>query len=98
MNQNPRQEDWSVSTMSWYAILIWFSASLFSQVAHIAIYGLPYDANLMLASLGPFAWILIGIELLMWGVIALYFGAKIVKRFTVELVTPHSTENAVPHN
>ncbi|RZD40526.1 MAG: hypothetical protein CXT71_00810 [Methanobacteriota archaeon] len=98
MNQNSQRADWSVSTMSWYAILIWFSASLFSQVAHMAIYGIPYDANLMLASLGPYAWIMIGIELLIWGVIALSFVVKVAKRFGIELTKPPSSENALPHN
>jgi len=98
MNQNSQRADWSVSTMSWYAILIWFSASLFSQVAHMAIYGIPYDANLMLASLGPYAWIIIGIELLIWGVIALSIVVKVAKRFGIELTKTSSSENGLPHN
>ena len=37
-----------------------FGASLFSQSLYMAFNGTLYDANLLLESAGPFAWIMIG--------------------------------------
>ena len=62
--------DWAVSTMCWYAVFIWFGASLFSQSLYMAFNGAPYDANMLLNSVGPFAWVVIGFELLVWGFLA----------------------------
>ena len=78
-SENPRN-DWSISVMSWYAVLIWFGASLFSQVAYLAIYGSPYDTNMLLDAAGPFAWLLIGIEIIVWTIMAAFVGKKVSNR------------------
>ena len=80
MGNEEIREDWAISTMCWYAVFIWFGASLFSQVVYLAFYGTPYDANLMLASLGPIAWGIVVIELLVWGFVAISVGGKLFKR------------------
>ena len=77
-------KDWSLSTMTWYAIFIWFGASLFSQSVYMAFNGQPYDANLMLESAGPFAWVLIAIELFVWAIVAIFFGGKVLNRVQVK--------------
>ena len=79
-----KADDWSVSTMSWYAVFIWFGASLFSQSVYMAFNGQPYDANLMLESAGPFAWVLIAIELFVWAIVAIFFGGKVLNRVQVK--------------
>ena len=76
--------DWSVSMMSWYAVLMWFGASLFSQVAYLAIYGTPYDVNMLLDAAGPFAWLLIGIEIVVWVVMAVFIGKKVSNRIQLK--------------
>ena len=50
----------------WFAMLIWFSSSLLSQSAYMAIHGLPYDSVMMFKSLGPVYYALLVFELLMW--------------------------------
>ena len=74
-------EDWALSTVCWYAVFIWFGASLFSQSLYMALNGEPYNANMILESAGPFAWILIAIEILVWGVVILFFSRKVIHRF-----------------
>ena len=83
MEKTEKQEDWALSTISWYAIFVWFGASLFSQVVYMAFNGMPYDANLMLESAGPIAWIVIGLEVLTWIFIVVFFSGNVVNRLNV---------------
>ena len=96
MSDDVGREDWSISTMCWYAVFIWFGASLFSQSLYMAFNGTPYDANMLLNSVGPFAWVVIGIELLVWGFLALALGGKFVNRFNVPTKEIASQENVSP--
>ena len=56
----------------------------------------PYDSNMLLTSIGPFAWVVIGIELLVWGFLALALGGKFVNRFGVSAEEINSQENVSP--
>ena len=96
MSNDAEREDWAISTMCWYAVFIWFGASLFSQSLYMAFNGTPYDANMLLNSVGPFAWVLIGIELFVWGFLALALGGKFVNRFSVSTQEIASQENVSP--
>ena len=96
MSDDVGREDWAISTMCWYAVFIWFGASLFSQSLYLAFNGTPYDANILLNSVGPFAWILIGIELFVWGFLALALGGKLVNRFNVPTQEIPSQDNVLP--
>ncbi len=60
-------DDWPMGNILWFAVLVWFSSSLLSQSAYMAIHGLPYDAVSMLESLGPFYYLVVALELAMWG-------------------------------
>ena len=96
MERAKAREDWAISTMCWYAVFIWFGASLFSQSLYMAFNGSPYDANMLLESVGPFAWVVIGIELLIWGFLALALGGKFVNRLNVSTKEINSQENISP--
>ncbi len=84
MESTEMREDWPLSTMCWYAVFIWFGASLFSQVVYLAFNGIPYDANLMISAAGPFAWLLIGIELAVWAVTAVLVSFKVTNRLKLK--------------
>ena len=96
MSDDIEGQDWAVSTMCWYAVFIWFGASLFSQSLYMAFNGTPYDVNILLNSVGPFAWVLIGIELFVWGFLALALGGKFVNRFSAPTQEIHSQDNVLP--
>ena len=96
MEKAKAREDWAISTMCWYAVFIWFGASLFSQSLYMAFNGTPYDANMLLNSVGPFAWVVIGIELLVWGFLAFAIGGKFVNRFNVPTQEITSQESVSP--
>ena len=66
-NLNEAPDDWPLGNILWFAVLVWFSSSLLSQSAYIAIHGLPYDAVSMLESLGPFYYLVIALEITIWG-------------------------------
>ena len=83
MEELANREGWSFSTMCWYAVFIWFGASLFSQSLYMALNGTPYEANQLLDSIGPYAWAIIGIEFVVWAFIAFAIGRKVVNRLQV---------------
>ncbi len=96
MEKKITRKDWPLSVMCWYAVLIWFAASLFSQVLHIAKFGTPYNVDLLLDSIGPYAWIIIGIELSIWMMISVYCVMKIVKRFGIGVEKTPSRDSSAP--
>ena len=59
-------KDWPMGNILWFAVLIWFSSSLLSQSAYMAIHGLPYDAVSMLKTLGVVYYLVVLVELSMW--------------------------------
>ncbi len=93
---NPRK-DWALSTICWYAVFVWFGASLFSQTLYMAFNGAPYDANLLLKSAGPFAWIMIGIEIIVWGFLAIIIGGKVANRIQVSGQEIATSEQITPN-
>jgi hypothetical protein len=76
------RKDWSSATIGWYAIVIWFCANLLSQAAHIGIYGIPYDSQMLIADFGAFAWILISVEIIFWLVLSASVAVKVTKRLS----------------
>ncbi len=70
MNINNRtgneQASWPIQSLGWLLIGAWFSASLFSQIMYITVYGTPYGPEFLIAKLGPVYWLIGGIELLFW--------------------------------
>ncbi len=90
------RKDWSLSTMCWYAVFIWFGASLFSQTLYLALNGEPYDANQLLKSAGPFAWIMIAIEVIVWGLLAFAISGKVANRIQVSTPEISSSDQIAP--
>ncbi len=74
------RKDWPVGTLLWFAVVIWFSSSLLSQSAYLAINGLPYDAVSMLKSLGPIYYVIIGLEIAMWVGLLTWGGRRLARR------------------
>ena len=60
------REEWKSGTILWFAVVIWFSSSLLSQAAYMALYGVPYDAVTLLKQFGPLYYAVLIIELSMW--------------------------------
>ena len=96
MDNVETRDDWALSTICWYAVFVWFGASLFSQTLYMAFNGTPYDANLLLKSAGPFAWVMIGIEIVVWGFLALVIGGKVANRIQVSDQEITSSEQITP--
>ncbi len=69
-----------MGTILWFAVVIWFSSSLLSQSAYLAIHGLPYDAVSMLKSLGPVYYVVIALELAMWVGLLTWGGRRLIRR------------------
>ena len=80
--------DWPVGNILWFAVMIWFSSSLLSQTAYLAIYGLPYDATALLKSLGPIYYFVLVLELAMWGGLFAMGGYKFYRSRQVPMSNP----------
>jgi hypothetical protein len=50
----------------------------------MAFNGVPYDANLLITAAGPFAWVLIGLEVVVWLVITILVTGKVTNRLSVK--------------
>ncbi len=90
------EEDWSLSTICWYAVFVWFGASLFSQSLYMALNGAPYEANQLLSSIGPFAWIVICVEIIVWLFVAIAIGRRVINRLQVKTPEITSAEQIIP--
>lgn len=82
-------DDWPLGNILWFAVVIWFSSSLLSQSAYMAINGLPYDAVALLETLGPWYYAVVVLELAMWGGLLAMGWVKLSRsRRRKSLVTP----------
>jgi len=82
--------DWPLGNILWFAVLVWFSSSVLSQSAYMAIHGLPYDAVSMLESLGPFYYVIIALEIAMWGGLLVMGWLKLSRARRADPVVPVS--------
>ena len=85
-------DDWPMGNILWFAVLIWFSSSLLSQSAYMAIHGLPYDSISMLKTLGPVYYLVVLVELAMWGGLLLMGYYKLSKARRTGGATPHKAQ------
>ena len=65
------------SMLGWSAVIIWFSANILSQAAFIGTHGVPYDAAQIILALGPWSWVLIAVELIVWVIFGIMILLKI---------------------
>jgi len=82
------KEDWELGTIFWFAVVIWFSASLLSQAVYMAFYGVPYDAIVLLKQFGPLYYAVVVIELFIWAGIASILLLKIARKVVPNLQSP----------
>ena len=79
------REEWKSGTILWFAVVIWFSSSLLSQAAYMALYGVPYDAVTLLKQFGPLYYAVLIIELSMWiglgAVVFMKFSRKVAPNY-----------------
>ncbi|NCG00907.1 MAG: hypothetical protein GWP25_03835 [Euryarchaeota archaeon] len=79
------REEWKSGTILWFAVVIWFSSSLLSQAAYMALYGVPYDAVTLLKQFGPLYYAVLIIELSMWigvgTIVFMKFSKKVTPNF-----------------
>ena len=82
---------WSMQTLGWMMVASWFCASLLSQAMYMAIYGLPYGPEVLIAKMGIYYWIIAGIEVVVWALVAtlIYLKMRKVKSIaTTEHIAP----------
>jgi len=72
----------------WYAVLIWFSSSLLSQSLYLAFYRQPYDAIVLLQTLGPLYYVVVVIEAIMWIALLVLALSKLKSTKSQEVADP----------
>ncbi len=82
------KDDWELGTIFWFAVVIWFSASLLSQAVYMAFYGVPYDAIVLLKQFGPLYYAVVVIELFIWAGIASILLLKVARKVVPNLQSP----------
>ena len=63
-------------------LAVWFVANLLSQALYISINGTPYDGVAMLASLGTYYYLILGIELFLWLWFFCYLSVNTIKQIS----------------
>lgn len=91
VNLFARQDDWELGTIFWYAVVVWFSASLLSQAVYMALYGIPYDAVVLLKEFGPVYYLVLLIEATIWIGIGVMLVLKCVRKFSTATPSVSST-------
>ena len=86
-----RQDDWDLGTIFWYAVVVWFSSSLLSQALYMALYGVPYDAVVLLKQFGPVYYVGFAIELFIWIGIGSVVVMKCVRKLSAAPQQPMSS-------
>jgi len=88
MNMSSGEKDWPLGTVMWYAVLIWFSSSLLSQSLYLAFYRQPYDAIVLLQTLGPLYYVVVVIEAIMWIALLVLALSKLKSTKSQEVADP----------
>ena len=81
---------WSLQVLGWLMVASWFCASLLSQAMYMAVNGMPYGPEVLIAKLGVYYWIIAGIEVVIWGLVAILVYSKMrkMKKSTPNLMVP----------
>jgi multisubunit Na+/H+ antiporter MnhB subunit len=81
---------WSLQVLGWLMVASWFCASLLSQAMYMAVNGMPYGPEVLIAKLGVYYWIIAGIEVVIWGLVAILVYSKMrkMKQSTPNLMVP----------
>jgi hypothetical protein len=61
---------------------IWFGANLLFQSLWLGLHGQPFDAAILLEFMGPFASLMIIVELVFWIVILTWLGRRMIRSRT----------------
>ena len=94
MENNNLQMDargqWSLQVLGWLMVTSWFCASLLSQAMYMAVNGMPYGPEVLIAKLGVYYWIIAGIEIVIWALVAVLVYSKMrkIKQAKPNLMVP----------
>lgn len=69
-----------VSPLMITILVVWFIANLLSQIVYISTHGTPYDGVAMLASFGPYYYLILAVELFLWAWLLCYLVVNAIKR------------------
>tara|TARA_Y100001968_G_C19448568_1_gene766901 strand:- start:5164 stop:5526 length:363 start_codon:yes stop_codon:yes gene_type:complete len=63
---------WGKGNILFWMLSTWFGANLLVQAFWMGMYGTPLDANILFASIGPFAWVIVVLEIILWSILLMY--------------------------
>ena len=71
-------------------VSIWIASNLFSQAVYMGFNGVPYSGIEMIQSLGPWYYVLVGLEIIAWMYVGIHLKIKIFRHLQVQ-ATPQTT-------
>ena len=78
------------SSLLFWMVSIWIASNLFSQAVYMGFNGVPYSGIEMIQSLGPWYYVLIGLEIIAWMYVGIHLTIKVVRNLKVK-ATPQTT-------
>lgn len=78
------------STLLFWMVSIWIASNLFSQAVYMGFNGVPYSGIEMIQSLGPWYYVLVGLEIIAWMYVGIHLSIKLIRNLQVK-ATPQTT-------
>lgn len=78
------------SSLLFWMVSIWIASNLFSQAVYMGFNGVPYSGIDMIQSLGPWYYVLVGLEIIAWMYVGIHLSIKLIRNLQVK-ATPQTT-------
>jgi len=78
------------SSLLFWMVSIWIASNLFSQAVYMGFNGVPYSGIEMIQSLGPWYYVLVGLEIIAWMYFGIHLTIKVFRNLQVK-ATPQTT-------
>jgi hypothetical protein len=78
------------SSLLFWMVSILIASNLFSQAVYMGFNGVPYSGIEMIQSLGPWYYVLVGLEIIAWMYVGIHLSIKLIRNLQVK-ATPQTT-------
>tara|TARA_B100000902_G_scaffold31834_1_gene38117 strand:+ start:768 stop:1061 length:294 start_codon:yes stop_codon:yes gene_type:complete len=82
---------WGRGNILFWVLSTWFGANLLVQAFWMGTYGSPLDANMLFEAFGPIAWVIAGLEIILWGLLLAYTFRRTIIRIIAQYT--HQTDS-----
>ncbi len=82
---------WGRGNTLFWVLSTWFGANLLVQSYWLGTYGTPLDAKILFEAFGPVAWVIAGLEIILWTLLFVYAFRRTILRIITH--SEHQTDS-----